>query len=71
MASAAESEEATQAREKCLGIVTAGLNDCGTSTHSCAGQATVDNHPEEWMYLPAGTCEKIVGGSIKQSDDSV
>lgn len=52
-------------REKCVGIAKAGLNDCGTSTHSCAGQATVDNHPEEWIYLPAGTCEKIVGGSLK------
>ena len=52
-------------REKCLGIAKAGLNDCGTSTHSCAGQATEDNHAEEWVYLPAGTCEKIVGGSIK------
>ena len=53
------------AREKCLGIAKAGLNDCGTSTHTCAGQATEDNHPEEWVYLPKGTCEKIVGGSIK------
>jgi len=52
-------------REKCLGIAKAGLNDCGTSTHSCAGQATVDNHAEEWLYLPAGTCAKIVGGSVK------
>ena len=56
---------ADMAREKCLGVAKAGLNDCGTSTHSCAGQAAEDNHPEEWVYLPAGTCEKIVGGSIK------
>lgn len=61
---AAEAVE-EMAREKCLGVAKAGLNDCGTSTHSCAGQAEVDNHPEEWVYLPAGTCEKIVGGSIK------
>lgn len=52
-------------REKCVGIAKAGMNDCGTSTHSCAGQATVDNHPEEWVYVPTGTCEKIVGGSVK------
>ena len=52
-------------REKCMGIARAGLNDCGTSTHSCAGQASADNEPEEWIYLPKGTCEKIVGASIK------
>jgi len=26
----------------------AGLNDCGTSKHSCAGSATVSGDPEEW-----------------------
>lgn len=52
-------------REKCAGIARAGLNDCGTSTHSCAGQATADNQPEEWIYLPKGTCQKIVGSSLK------
>ena len=51
--------------EKCMGIAKAGLNDCGTSKHSCAGQATVDRDPEEWIYLPAGTCEKITGGKVK------
>lgn len=53
------------ANEKCMGIAKAGLNDCGTSKHSCAGQATVDRDPEEWIYLPAGTCEKITGGNVK------
>lgn len=61
----AAAEEAAPAREKCMGIAKTGMNDCGTSLHSCAGQATVDNDPEEWVYVPAGTCEKIVGGKIK------
>ena len=52
-------------REKCAGIARAGLNDCGTSTHSCAGQATADSQPGEWIYLPKGTCQKIVGASLK------
>ena len=26
--------------EKCAGIAKAGKNDCGTSKHACAGQAT-------------------------------
>ena len=51
--------------EKCQGIVKAGKNDCGTSTHACAGQATKDNDPEEWIYMPQGLCEKIVGGKVK------
>ena len=52
--------------EKCAGIVQAGLNDCGTSKHDCSGNATVDNDPEEWIYVPAGTCEKIVGSTLKE-----
>lgn len=51
--------------EKCMGIAKAGQNDCGTSKHPCAGQAKTDGDPEEWVYVPAGTCNKIVGGVIK------
>ncbi len=53
--------------EKCAGIVKAGLNDCGTSKHSCSGNAKTDSDPEEWIYVPAGTCEKIVGSTLKQA----
>ncbi len=53
--------------EKCAGIVKAGMNDCGTSLHSCGGMATVDNDPEEWIYVPKGTCEKISGASLKEA----
>jgi uncharacterized membrane protein len=49
--------------EKCYGIVKAGLNDCQTSTHSCAGTSTVDNQGDAWIYVPAGTCSKLTGGS--------
>jgi uncharacterized membrane protein len=51
--------------EKCQGIAKAGLNDCGTSKHSCAGLAKVAGDAEEWVYVPEGTCDKIVGGKIK------
>ncbi len=50
--------------EKCQGIVKAGKNDCGTSKLSCQGTATRDNDPEAWIYVPTGTCEKIVGGKV-------
>ncbi|MFN0193922.1 MAG: DUF2282 domain-containing protein [Aestuariivirga sp.] len=49
--------------EKCYGVVKAGLNDCETSTHSCAGTSTADNQGDSWIYVPAGTCAKITGGS--------
>jgi len=51
--------------EKCYGVVKAGLNDCQTATHSCAGTTTADNAPDSWIYVPAGTCDKIAGGSLK------
>jgi uncharacterized membrane protein len=51
--------------EKCQGIVKAGMNDCGTSKHGCAGQAAKDSDPEEWVYVPKGTCKKIVNGKVK------
>lgn len=50
--------------EKCAGIVKAGKNDCGNSRHSCAGQASKDNMADEWLYVPEGTCKKIVGGKV-------
>ena len=52
--------------EKCFGIVKAGLNDCQTNTHSCAGTSTADNQPDAWVYVPSGTCMKIAGGSTEQ-----
>ena len=51
--------------EKCTGISKAGKNDCGTSQHACAGMAKTDGEAEEWVYVPEGTCEKIVGGTVK------
>ncbi|MBX4870102.1 BufA1 family periplasmic bufferin-type metallophore [Rhizobium bangladeshense] len=49
--------------EKCFGVVKAGLNDCQTASHSCAGTSTADNAKDSWIYVPAGTCTKITGGS--------
>jgi len=53
--------------EKCYGVAKAGLNDCASAAgvHSCAGQSKADHDPGEWVYLPKGSCEKIVGGSLK------
>jgi uncharacterized membrane protein len=58
-------EAAKPGMEKCMGIAKAGKNDCGTSKHDCGGKATKDGDAEEWIYVPTGTCEKIVGGKVK------
>ena len=49
--------------EKCYGVAKAGLNDCETATHSCAGTSTGDAQGDSWIYLPSGTCSKLSGGS--------
>jgi uncharacterized membrane protein len=53
--------------EKCYGINAATQNDCQTATHSCAGEAKEARDPGSWIYVPAGTCAKIAGGSLKRS----
>ncbi len=69
--SKAPEEEMTSAKadgmEKCYGIVKAGANDCAGAGHSCAGQATADASGAEFIAVPAGTCEKLAGGSTTSS----
>lgn len=50
--------------EKCAGIAAKGKNDCGANDHSCAGHAKRDNDPNEWVYVPAGVCEKLANGRV-------
>jgi uncharacterized membrane protein len=57
----AQSADANAPKEKCYGIAKAGQNDCGTARHTCAGQAKQDNAPDDWKYVPKGTCEKVGG----------
>lgn len=49
--------------EKCFGIAKAAKNDCQTSASACAGTSKRDNQADAWIYVPQGTCDKIVGGS--------
>ena len=50
--------------EKCFGISKAGKNDCQTSNSACAGSATKDSQKDAWIYVPKGTCDKIVGATL-------
>lgn len=58
--------DAPKVWEKCAGIAKAGMNDCGSldGKHDCAQQAKNDSDPNEWVYVPEGTCTKIVGGKV-------
>jgi uncharacterized membrane protein len=50
--------------EKCYGIAKAGGNDCAsTGNNSCGGSVKVNSDPRAWIYVPAGYCDRIVGGS--------
>ncbi len=59
--------------EKCYGVAKAAKNDCaaGPGT-SCAGTSKTDAQGNAWMLVLAGTCEKLVGGSLtaKKMDKS-
>lgn len=62
-----EAHAISKDKEKCYGVVKAGKNGCGSAdkAHGCAAQATVDGSGVEWIALPKGTCEKLVGGSLE------
>lgn len=55
--------------ERCFGISKAHLNDCSTALHDCSGLAQLDRSKTEWILLPTGLCNKIVGGSTVSPDE--
>jgi len=62
LSTAASAQEAKT--EKCYGVSKAGKNDCQTATSSCAGTAKKDAQKDAWLSVPAGTCAKLIGGSL-------
>ncbi len=54
--------------EKCYGVAKAGKNDCQTANSSCAGTSKMDMQGDAWIFVPAGTCDKIAGGSLEPKD---
>ncbi len=53
--------------EKCFAVAKAGKNDCQTANSSCAGTSKRDSQKDAWLYVPKGTCEKLVGGNLKSN----
>ena len=54
----------TGTTENCYGIAKAGGNDCAGEGHGCAGQAMATRSPGDFVIVPIGTCEKLVGGGL-------
>lgn len=56
--------------EKCYGVVKAHKNDCASKAnkHSCATLAKKDGDANEWVKVPEGLCNKLVGGSLNPKD---
>ena len=50
--------------EKCYGVAKAGKNDCASGAHACAGQSSKPGSPSDFLKVPKGTCERIVGGRL-------
>ena len=64
LASAGPAPVPTYTSEKCYGVAARRSNDCGTASHSCAGQSAKAKDAASWIYVPTGTCKKIDGGSL-------
>jgi len=66
MATAGDAFAAKKA-EKCYGVAKAGKNDCAVKSlgTSCAGTATADGISDAFVFVPKGSCEKIVGGTLE------
>ena len=47
-------------KEKCYGVVLAGLNDCAAGPGTtCQGTSTIDFQGNAWTLVPGGTCTSI------------
>ena len=52
--------------EKCYGIAKAGKNDCSNKGYnSCGGTQKANADQKNYIYVPEGYCERIVGGMLK------
>ena len=65
LSTAAVQEANAAEMEKCYGVAKAGMNDCKTANSSCAGTSKMDDQKDAFVAVPAGTCAKIAGGTLK------
>lgn len=63
-------EKPTYPHERCYGIARSGMNDCAFASNDCGQTVTRDGDPAAWIYVPQGTCLKIIGGALKPAATS-
>lgn len=70
-ASAHMEPKAGDGTEKCYGVAKAHKNDCASKSgkHSCAGIAKTDSSPSDWVKVPQGLCDKLVGDVAKSNKE--
>jgi len=68
-ATAGSHDKSKVEREQCAGIIKAGMNDCASVEHACAGLNTEDGYDTDWLWLPKGTCNKISGTHVIHTVD--
>lgn len=63
-------EELPNKLEKCYGLAKAGQNSCAASdgSHRCATYAKKEGYGQDFINLPAGVCERIIGGSLEPTE---
>ncbi len=55
--------------EKCYGVAKASKNDCAAGPGTtCSGTSKTDGQGNAWTLVLAGTCEKLVGGSLEPKE---
>lgn len=64
LSSAAYAADDHSGDEQCAGVIKAGKNDCATSKNDCHGHVGTDANAMAWIYVPKGTCDKIVGAHV-------
>lgn len=55
--------------EPCAGVAKAGMNDCASKLHACAGLSKIDNEADSYVYMPKGLCERIAKGTVLTKED--
>ena len=64
-----DGEEKKPELEKCYGIAKAGHSDCKGGSNDCSGKSEMDGDKSEYLLVPAGLCDRIVGGSLTPDEE--
>ena len=69
LSSTAFAADEHEGMEQCAGVIKAGQNDCATVKNACHGHVEKNSDPMAWIYVPKGTCDRIVGAHVVKVTD--